>query len=81
MGEQGYDKEIAALIAEEAGYPFVTAENKFEALAAHDSFVEASGVLNTLACSLMKAREETCVQCISGGIVGVISGVVGLAFR
>lgn len=45
---------IAALIAEETGFPFVTARNKFEALAAHDSIVEASGALNTVACSLMK---------------------------
>lgn len=53
---QGYDEEIAALIADETGLPFVTAQNKFEALAAHDSVVEASGALNTLACSLMKVR-------------------------
>jgi fumarate hydratase class II len=33
----GYDAEIAALIAKETGIPFVTAENKFEALAAHDA--------------------------------------------
>ena len=46
--------EIAALISEETKLPFVTAPNKFEALAAHDSVVEASGALNTLACSLMK---------------------------
>lgn len=36
--------------------PFETALNKFEALAAHDSIVEASGALNTIACSLMKVR-------------------------
>ncbi|CAN0582386.1 unnamed protein product, partial [Laminaria digitata] len=51
---QGYDVEIAALISEETKLPFETAPNKFEALAAHDSVVEASGALNTLACSLMK---------------------------
>lgn len=51
---QGYDVEIAELIAQETGLPFVTAPNKFEALAAHDSLVEVSGALNTLACSLMK---------------------------
>lgn len=51
---QGYDEEIAALIAKETGLPFCTAPNKFEALAGHDSIVEASGALNTLACSLMK---------------------------
>lgn len=53
---QGYDEEIAALIAKETGLPFVTAPNKFEALAGHDSIVEASGALNTLACSLMKVQ-------------------------
>lgn len=53
---QGYDEDIAALIAKETGLPFVTAPNKFEALAGHDSIVEASGALNTLACSLMKVR-------------------------
>ncbi|CAN0091556.1 unnamed protein product, partial [Sphacelaria rigidula] len=51
---QGYDAEIAALISEETGLPFITAPNKFEALAGHDSIVEASGALNTVACSLMK---------------------------
>ena len=47
---EGYDKEIAAMIADETGLPFVTAPNKFEALAAHDAIVEASGALNTIAC-------------------------------
>ncbi|CAM9586943.1 unnamed protein product [Ectocarpus sp. 4 AP-2014] len=54
----GYDEEIAALIAEETNLPFVTAPNKFEALAGHDSIVEASGALNTLACSLMKIAND-----------------------
>lgn len=45
---------MAARISEETGFPFSTAANKFEALAAHDSIVEASGALNTIACSLMK---------------------------
>ncbi|KAG5177495.1 L-Aspartase-like protein [Tribonema minus] len=55
---EGYDKEIAALIAGETGHPFVTAPNKFEALAAHDSIVEASGALNTIAASLMKIAND-----------------------
>ncbi len=38
--------------------PFVTAENKFEALAAKDSMVEVSGALNTVACSLMKIAND-----------------------
>ncbi len=48
----------AAKIAELTGYPFVTAENKFEALATHDAMVMASGALKTLACSLMKIAND-----------------------
>ncbi|WP_411824548.1 class II fumarate hydratase [Leptospira sp. 'Mane'] len=48
----------AAAIAKETGLPFVTAENKFEALAAHDSLVEVSGVLKTIAASLMKIAND-----------------------
>jgi len=47
-------KEIATL----TGYPFVTAPNKFEALAAHDAIVETHGSLKTLACSLMKIAND-----------------------
>lgn len=54
----GYDVEIARLIAEETGLPFVTAPNKFEALAAHDALVEASGTFNVLACSLNKIAND-----------------------
>lgn len=50
--------EAAAAIAKETGLPFVSAENKFEALAAHDSLVEVSGVLKTIACSLMKIAND-----------------------
>lgn len=45
-------------MAEETNLPFVTAENKFEALAAHDAFVETSGALNTVAVSLMKIGND-----------------------
>lgn len=38
--------------------PFVTAPNKFEALAAHDALVELSGAMNTVACSLMKIAND-----------------------
>lgn len=55
---EGYDQAIAAAIAQETGLPFVSAENKFEALAAHDSIVEMSGVLNTIACSLNKIAND-----------------------
>ena len=46
--------KVAKKIAEITGCPFVTAPNKFESLAAHDAIVETSGVLKTIACSLMK---------------------------
>jgi len=45
-------------VAKDTGLPFVTAPNKFEALAAHDSIVEASGALNTLATSLHKVAND-----------------------
>jgi fumarate hydratase class II len=48
----------AQLIAKETGLPFVTAENKFEALAAHDALVELSGQLKTIACGLMKIAND-----------------------
>lgn len=48
----------AAKIAELTGLPFVSAPNKFAALAAHDEIVLASGVLKTLACSLMKMAND-----------------------
>lgn len=54
----GFDTAFAAEVASITGLPFVTAPNKFEALAAHDSIVEASGVLNTLAVSLMKIAND-----------------------
>jgi len=50
---KGYDKLVAARIAELSGYPFKTATNKFESLSAHDAIVETSGALKTLAVSLM----------------------------
>ncbi|KAH1136265.1 hypothetical protein GLYMA_10G016200v4 [Glycine max] len=56
--KKGFDAKIAAAVAEETNLPFVTAENKFEALAAHDAFVETSGALNTIAASLMKIAND-----------------------
>ncbi|GMY16979.1 fumarate hydratase 1, mitochondrial isoform X2 [Fagus crenata] len=56
--KKGFDVKIAAAVAEETNLPFVTAENKFEALAAHDAFVETSGALNTIAASLMKVGND-----------------------
>jgi fumarate hydratase class II len=53
-----FAKLSAAAIAKDTGLPFVTAPNKFEALAAHDAIVEASGVMKTIACSLMKIAND-----------------------
>lgn len=50
--------DAAAEIAKETGLPFVSAENKFEALAAHDALVEVSGALNSAAVSLMKVAND-----------------------
>lgn len=50
--------KVARQIADLTGCPFVTAPNKFESLAAHDAIVEASGVLKTIACSLMKIAND-----------------------
>jgi len=55
---KGFDRGIAAEIAKATGLPFKTAANKFEALAAHDAIVEASGALNTLAVSLLKIAND-----------------------
>jgi fumarate hydratase class II len=54
----GYDKKIAKTIAKLTGYPFVTAPNKFESLAAHDAIVASHGALKTLASSLMKIAND-----------------------
>jgi fumarate hydratase class II len=54
----GFAETFAEEAAKITGLPFVTAENKFEALAAHDALVEASGALNTLAASFMKIAND-----------------------
>ncbi|TGZ80576.1 fumarate hydratase [Ascodesmis nigricans] len=54
----GFDVAVADEVAKFTGIDFVTAPNKFEALAAHDAIVEASGALNTLAVSLMKIAND-----------------------
>jgi fumarate hydratase, class II len=53
-----FAQRVAAQIAELTGFPFVTAENKFAALSSHDALVMASGVLKTLAGSLMKIAND-----------------------
>ncbi len=54
----GFADKVAAKIAQMTGHPFVSAENKFESLAAHDAVVEASGALKTVAVSLMKIAND-----------------------
>ncbi|MDX1650925.1 MAG: class II fumarate hydratase [Brumimicrobium sp.] len=55
---KGYSELVAKKIAEFTGLPFVTAENKFEALAAHDALVESHGALKQLAVSLNKIAND-----------------------
>ncbi len=55
---KGWAEEVAANMAEITGLPFVTAPNKFEALAAHDAMVEMSGALKTVAASLFKIAND-----------------------
>lgn len=55
---KGYAEKVAAKIAELSGHPFITAKNKFEALAAHDAIVESHGALKQLAVSLMKIAND-----------------------
>jgi fumarate hydratase class II len=62
---KGYSENVAKHIAALTGLPFVTAENKFEALAAHDAIVEAHGALKTVAVSLMKIGND--VRMLSSG--------------
>jgi fumarate hydratase class II len=62
---KGYDVLVAQKIAESTGYPFVTAPNKFEALAAHDAMVELSGALKRAAVALMKVAND--IRMLSSG--------------
>ena len=55
---KGYAKRVAEYIAEFTGLPFITAHNKFEALAAHDAIVETHGALKQLAVSLNKIGND-----------------------
>ena len=54
----GYDVLVAKYIAQFTGHPFITAENKFEALAAHDAIIESHGALKQLAVSLNKIAND-----------------------
>ena len=62
---KGYDVLVAKKIAEFTGLPFLTAKNKFEALAAHDAMVELSGALKRTAVSLMKIAND--IRMLSSG--------------
>jgi fumarate hydratase class II len=62
---KGYAENVANHIAKLTGLPFITAENKFEALAAHDAIVEAHGALKTVAVSLMKIAND--IRMLSSG--------------
>ncbi len=61
----GYSENVAHHIAALTGLPFVTAPNKFEALAAHDAIVESHGALKTVAVSLMKIAND--IRMLSSG--------------
>ena len=54
----GFAEKVADKVADLTGLPFVTAPNKFEALACHDAMVEVSGALNVVACSIMKIAND-----------------------
>jgi fumarate hydratase class II len=62
---ESYSENVAKHIATLTGIPFITAENKFEALAAHDAIVEAHGALKTVAVSLMKIAND--IRMLSSG--------------
>lgn len=62
---EGYSENVAKQIARLTGLPFVTADNKFESLAAHDAIVEAHGALKTVAVSLMKIAND--IRMLSSG--------------
>lgn len=62
---KGYDVLVAQKIAEFTGHPFVTAVNKFEALAAHDAMVELSGAFKRAAVALMKIAND--IRMLSSG--------------
>lgn len=61
----GYSENVAGHIAQLTGLPFITAENKFESLAAHDAIVESHGALKTVAVSLMKIAND--IRMLSSG--------------
>ncbi len=70
----GYSELVAGKIAELTGFPFVSAANKFESLAAHDAMVELSSALKRSAISLMKIAND--IRILSSGPRGGISEII-----
>ena len=70
----GYDVKVAEYIAQFTGHSFITAENKFEALAAHDAIVETHGALKQLAVSLNKIAND--VRMLASGPRSGISEII-----
>ncbi len=71
---KGYAKLVAKHIAKQTGLPFISAKNKFEALAAHDAIVEAHGALKTVAVSLMKIGND--IRMLASGPRSGISEII-----
>lgn len=69
-----FDREVADEIARMTGFPFRTAENKFEALASHDALVAAHGALKTIAGSLMKIGND--IRMLGSGPRGGIGEII-----
>lgn len=70
----GYDVKVAEYIAQFTGHPFVTAPNKFEALAAHDAIVETHGALKQLAVSLNKIAND--IRMLASGPLSGIGEII-----
>ena len=71
---EGYSEKVAQYISKFTGLPFITAENKFEALAAHDAIVESHGALKQLAVSLNKIAND--IRLLSSGPRSGISEII-----
>ena len=69
----GFAEKVASKVSDITGLPFVTAPNKFEALAAHDAMVEVSGALNVIACSIMKIAND--LRFLASGPRFVLRGI------
>jgi len=74
--KKGFAERFASAVADDTGLPFETAPNKFEALAAHDAIVEASGALSVVAVSLMKVCWTRTLACHVGSAQHVRSALL-----